>query len=46
LAGPYQVATPGDQLDESMEALAIFLGLKQEEGTTRSIESEAKRLSE
>jgi len=47
-AGPYQVARAGDQSEygvyEANEALTIFLGLKQEEGTTWSIESVAKRV--
>ena len=44
LEGPYQVATADDQY-ESMEALKIFLGLKQDEGTTRNIENEARTAS-
>lgn len=47
-AGPYQVATEGDQSEpdgEEYEALTSFLGLKQEEGITRNIERKATRVS-
>ena len=41
-AGPYQVARAGDQSEYKVyEANEMFLGLKEEEGRTWSVESEA-----